>query len=131
SLGTLRRGVLREPAPPGSAPLRRSSPLKKGGGMGEKTVVLVGTLDTKGAEYEYLRDRLKLSGVKPLLVDVGTLEPPTTKPDISRQEVAAAAGVDLEALTAARDRGNAVSAMADAAAIVVRGLYKDGRCDGV
>jgi uncharacterized protein (UPF0261 family) len=99
--------------------------------MGEKTVVLVGTLDTKGAEYEYLRARLKLSGVKPLLVDVGTLEPPTTKPDISRQEVAAAAGVDLEALTAARDRGNAVSAMADAAAIVVRGLFKDGRCDGV
>src|SRR5256712_1682199 len=99
--------------------------------MGEKTVVLVGTLDTKGAEYEYLRNRLKLSGVKPLLVDVGTLEPPTTKPDISRQEVAAAAGVDLEALTAARDRGNAVSAMADAAAIVVRKLFDEGRCDGV
>ena len=99
--------------------------------MSEKTVVLVGTLDTKGAEYQYLRDRLKLSGVKTLLVDVGTLEPPLTTPDISRNEVAAAAGVDLEALTAARDRGRAVSTMADAAAIVVRKLYDEDRCDGV
>src|SRR5260370_30282955 len=99
--------------------------------MTMKTVVLVGTLDTKGAEYQYLRDRLKLSGVKTLLVDVGTLEPPTAEPDISRYEVGAAAGVDVDALTAARDRGQAVSVMADAAAIVVKGLYAEGRCDGV
>ncbi len=96
-----------------------------------KTVVLVGTLDTKGAEYQYLRDRLKLSGVKSLLVDVGTLEPPTAEPDVSRYEVGAAAGVDVDALTAARDRGQAVSVMADAAAIVVKGLFAEGRCDGV
>src|SRR5260221_3353143 len=99
--------------------------------MSQKTVVLVGTLDTKGAEYQYLRDRLKLSGVKTLLVDVGTLEPPTAEPDVSRYQVGTAAGVDVDALTAARDRGRAVSAMADAAAIVVKGLYTEGRCDGV
>ena len=96
-----------------------------------KTVVLVGTLDTKGAEYQYLRERLKLSGVKTLLVDVGTLEPPRAEPDISRYDVGAAAGVDVDALTAARDRGQAVSVMADAAAIVVKGLFAEGRCDGV
>jgi uncharacterized protein (UPF0261 family) len=99
--------------------------------MSEKTVVLVGTLDTKGAEYKYLRDRLILGGVKTLLVDVGTLDPPLVEPDLSRREVAAEAGVDLDALTAARDRGRAVSEMADAAAIVVRRLYDEGRCDGV
>jgi len=99
--------------------------------MTMKTVVLVGTLDTKGAEYQYLRERLKLSGVKTLLVDVGTLEPPRAEPDISRYDVGAAAGVDVDALTAARDRGQAVSVMADAAAVVVKGLYAEGRCDGV
>jgi len=99
--------------------------------MSQKTVVLVGTLDTKGAEYEYLRNRLKLSGVKTLLVDVGTLEPPRAEPDVSRYDVGAAAGVDVDALTAARDRGRAVSVMADAAAIVVKGLFAEGRCDGV
>jgi len=62
---------------------------------------------------------------------VGTLDEPLAKPDISRHEVAAASGLDLAALTAARDRGRAVSAMADAAAIIVRRLYDEGRCDGV
>src|SRR3989442_13208264 len=98
--------------------------------MSQKTVVLVGTLDTKGAEYQFLRDRLKLSGVKTLLVDVGTLEPPLAEPDISRYDVGAAAGVDVDALTEAHDRGRAVSAMADAAAIVVRQPFQDGPSDG-
>jgi len=96
-----------------------------------KTVVLVGTLDTKGHEYAYLRERLGLHGVRTVLVDAGTLEEPRTHPDIDRREVAAAAGADLDELTAARDRGRAVTAMADGAAAIVRRLYDEGRCDGV
>ncbi|MBV8219999.1 MAG: Tm-1-like ATP-binding domain-containing protein, partial [Solirubrobacterales bacterium] len=99
--------------------------------MSGKTVVLVGTLDTKGDEYVYLRDRLRLHGVNTLLVDVGTLEPPRTEPDIDRHEVAAAAGVDLDELARVRDRGRAVSAMAQAAAALIRRLYEEDRCDGV
>src|SRR4030081_3427672 len=99
--------------------------------LSEKIVVLVGTLDTKGDEYAYLRDRLQLHGLRALLVDVGTLEPPRTEPDIPRREVAAATGVDLDELARARDRGRAVSAMADAAAALLRRLYDEGRCDGV
>ena len=99
--------------------------------MSDKTVVLVGTLDTKGDEYAYLRDRLKLHGVRTLLIDVGTLAAPVTEPDIDRYEVAAATGVDVEELERARDRGRAVGAMAGAAAALVRRLYEDGRCDGV
>jgi uncharacterized protein (UPF0261 family) len=99
--------------------------------VSDRTVVLVGTLDTKGDEYAYLRDRLHLHGVNSLLVDVGTLEPPRTEPDIDRHEVAAAGGVDIDELARARDRGRAVSAMAQAAAALVRRLYQEGRCDGV
>jgi uncharacterized protein (UPF0261 family) len=99
--------------------------------VSDTTVVLVGTLDTKGDEYAYLRDRLRLHGVATLLVDVGTLDPPRTEPDVDRREVAAAAGIDLDALVAARDRGRSVSAMATAAAALVRRLYDDGRCQGV
>ena len=55
-----------------------------------KTVVLVGTLDTKGAEYAFLRDRLHDHGVATLLVDAGIYEPqlePTcrAKPLLSRR----------------------------------------------
>lgn len=94
------------------------------------TVVLVGTLDTKGAENEFVRDRLRAAGVDVLVVDTGVLEPPAFPPDITRQEVAAAAGADFGALVAARDRGAAITAMAEGAEAVVRRLYEEGRLDG-
>jgi uncharacterized protein (UPF0261 family) len=95
------------------------------------TVVLVGTLDTKGQEYAFLRDRVEASGLRALVVDVGTQGPPDTPPDVTREEVAAAAGLDLAALTAAADRGAAVRAMCRAAPVVVRRLFDEGRCQGV
>jgi uncharacterized protein (UPF0261 family) len=94
------------------------------------TVVLVGTLDTKGAENEFVRDRLRAAGVDVLVVDTGVLESPAFRPDITRREVATAAGADFDALVAARDRGAAITAMAEGAEVVVRRLYEDGRLDG-
>jgi uncharacterized protein (UPF0261 family) len=98
---------------------------------GERTVLLLGTLDTKGDELAFLRDRLRLAGVGVLLADVGTLEPPRVEPDVSREEVAAAAGVDLAALGADGDRGAAITAMAGAAAALTRRLHDEGRLHGV
>jgi uncharacterized protein (UPF0261 family) len=94
------------------------------------TVVLVGTLDTKGHEYAFLHDRLREQGVDVLLVDAGVFEP-QTEADVSRQEVAAAAGADADALAAAGDRGAAVSAMAAGAAAVAKRLHGEGRLDGI
>jgi uncharacterized protein (UPF0261 family) len=95
------------------------------------TVLLLGTLDTKAEENAYLRERLRLGGVDVLLADVGTLEPAGVEPDIPREEVARATGADLAALAAARDRGAAIGAMADAAAALARRLHGEGRIDGV
>jgi uncharacterized protein (UPF0261 family) len=97
-----------------------------------RTVLLVGTLDTKGHEYAYLRDRLRLAGVGTLVADVGTLQPPHgCESDITREDVAAETGVDLAALTEARDRGAAVTAMADAAAALASRLHGEGRIHGL
>jgi uncharacterized protein (UPF0261 family) len=95
------------------------------------TVLLIGTLDTKGDEYAFLADRLRDAGADVLLADVGTLDPPRSEPDITREEVAAGTGADLAALAEARDRGAAVTAMADAAAVLARKLHDEGRIDGV
>ena len=46
------------------------------------TVVLAGTLDTKGIEYAYVRDRLRERGVDVILIDVGVLGEPLVAPDI-------------------------------------------------
>jgi uncharacterized protein (UPF0261 family) len=94
---------------------------------GSRTVLLVGTLDTKGAEYAYLRERLRLHGVDTLLADAGVNEPVGVEPDIGRDEVNADAG----ALAAAGDRGAAVTAMAEAAAALAARLYSEGRIGGV
>jgi uncharacterized protein (UPF0261 family) len=93
------------------------------------TVLLLGTLDTKGEEYAYLRDRLRLADVGVLVADAGTGGPPHgCEPDITREELAAESGADLAALT---DRGTAVGAMAEAAASLVRRLHAEGRIHGV
>lgn len=95
------------------------------------TVVLVGTLDTKGVEYGYLRDRLVELGVDVVLVDAGIVGLPLVEPDISREAVAGAVGANAEALAAAGDRGAAVETMARGAAEIVLGLHAEGRLDAI
>jgi uncharacterized protein (UPF0261 family) len=95
------------------------------------TVVLVGTLDTKGLEYAYFRDRIREHGVDVLLVDAGILGEPLVEPDVTREEVARAAGADIAELAAAGDRGAAVEAMGRGAAAVAGRLRAEGRLDGL
>jgi uncharacterized protein (UPF0261 family) len=94
-------------------------------------VVAIGTLDTKGAEYAFLRERMREHGVDVTLVDVGVLGEPTTEPDVTRDEVARAAGAEIHDLVAAGDRGAAVETMSRGAAEIVQRLHREGRLDGV
>ena len=65
------------------------------------------------------------------LVDAGIHEPVGVEPDVSRDEVARAAGADVAALAAAGDRGAAVTAMAAGAEQVVQRAPRRGRLDGI
>jgi uncharacterized protein (UPF0261 family) len=95
------------------------------------TVVLVGTLDTKGPDYAFLAGRLRAAGAGVIVVDAGTGPPAGIVPDVSAGQVAAAAGTTVAALRAAGDRGAAVTAMGAGAAAVVSELAAAGRADGV
>ncbi|MCX4849758.1 Tm-1-like ATP-binding domain-containing protein [Streptomyces sp. NBC_00893] len=97
------------------------------------TVVLVGTLDTKGPEYEWLSARLRESGCDVVLVDAGVMPSPvgTVTGDIDAAAVARRAGHGLEALRANGDRGAAVSAMADGVEQIVGDLYREGQLNAV
>jgi uncharacterized protein (UPF0261 family) len=96
-----------------------------------KTVAIVGTLDTKGADFQFLRDEIVRRGCRVLVIDVGVVGEPAFEPDVPRTEVAEAAGVDLRALQDAGDRGEAVAAMARGIPLVVRRLFDEGRIHGV
>jgi len=96
-----------------------------------KTIALLGALDTKGAEYGFVKNCIEDRGHKTLLIDVGVLGSPALKPDVNRDKVAKAGGADIEKLVADADRGRAVAAMSQGAAVILPKLYAEGKFDGV
>ena len=95
-----------------------------------KTVVLIGTLDTKGPEIAYLRDRVQALGLSTVVIDSGILgEPLEILPDIPHEQSATYAGSDLEAMRAAGSRGKAVALMRESLKNLVLELYQNGRLD--
>jgi uncharacterized protein (UPF0261 family) len=95
------------------------------------TVFLVATLDTKGAEAEFVRQELQAHGAQVCLVDVGCIGTPEVEADVTREEVFAAAGTSLEAMVAGGDRGEAVTHAAQGAKRVVLDAFDRGECSGV
>ncbi len=95
------------------------------------TVALMGTLDTKGHEYGFVRDRLRDLGTDVLIVDVGVLDQPLIDADITREQVAEAAGSSLATLVQRHDRDTAVATMQRGATTIVQDLVVSGRIHGV
>jgi uncharacterized protein (UPF0261 family) len=94
-------------------------------------VVLIGTLDTKGTEVSFVRDIIRAAGLETLVIDAGVMAPPAFSPDVSREEVFAAAGGSAVELHRTADRGRAVTLAAQGAAKVVERLHAEGRVQGV
>jgi len=95
------------------------------------TVGLIGTLDTKGAEYAWLLDELASHGCDTVMIDVGTFSRDATHADVTPAEVAAAGGASLDALQAADDRGRAMAVMGTGSAAIVAALHAEGRIDAL
>jgi uncharacterized protein (UPF0261 family) len=95
-----------------------------------KMIMVIGTLDTKGEEVEYLRTRIESRGHQTIVVDVGILGEPLTRADISREETAKAGGATIDELIAWRDRRRAVQVMLRGASEIARDLYERGRLAG-
>ncbi len=98
---------------------------------GAPRIALIGTLDTKGPEIEYVRARLRALGAHPTVVDSGILgEALDCEPDISREEVAREGGHELDEIRAAGSRGAAVELMEKGVRAVCLRLWLEGRLDG-
>ncbi|MGN6033049.1 MAG: Tm-1-like ATP-binding domain-containing protein [Thermomicrobiales bacterium] len=95
------------------------------------TIALIGTLDTKGHEYGFVRDRIRDQGADALLIDTGTLGTPLVAADVTREEVAAAAGTTVDALAQQRDRDGAIATMGAGAREIVTRMAGEGRIQGV
>ena len=95
------------------------------------TVVVIGALDTKGAELAFVAQQIEQRGHFPLVVDVGVLGEPAFRAGVTREEVATAGGADLAKLAAEADRGRGVVAMAEGAQVIARRLFDAGQLDAV
>ncbi len=97
----------------------------------EPQIALIGTLDTKGDEIAYVRERLAGLGVRPVVIDSGILGEPGTSADVTREEVAGEAGYELEQVQSAGSRGAAVELMEQGVRAVCLRLWLEGRLHGV
>jgi uncharacterized protein (UPF0261 family) len=96
-----------------------------------KTVLLIGTLDTKGREYEYIRDLIRARGLETFVLDAGVLGEPTFTPDSPAARTAEAGGGSLAELREKRDRGHAIEIMGLGARALAVKLAAEGKVDGV
>ncbi len=95
------------------------------------TIAIPATLDTKGREVGFLKQRIEAEGCSTVIIDVGTLNPPTVEPDFSREVVLKAAGTSPAQLAAKNDRRFAVESVIRGASALVRDLHAQGRLSGI
>jgi uncharacterized protein (UPF0261 family) len=95
------------------------------------TIALIGTLDTKGPEIAFVRDRLARLGADAVVIDSGIIGTPAIEADVSREQVAEAAGRTLTEVQNAGSRSAAVELMQDGLRRIARDLLEDGRIDGL
>ncbi|MEJ2303686.1 MAG: Tm-1-like ATP-binding domain-containing protein [Anaerolineales bacterium] len=101
-----------------------------------RKIVIIGTLDTKGAEIAYLRDRLQALDLETIVVDSGILGEPIgialdPERDISRAKAARYGDHTIEELRDAGSRGKAVEGMRAALKQLTLELYREGRLDAI
>ncbi|MBI4625790.1 MAG: Tm-1-like ATP-binding domain-containing protein [Verrucomicrobia bacterium] len=95
------------------------------------TIAVLGTFDTKGPEHAFVAGAIRAGGFTTLLIDVGCLEAPTIRPDVSADTVAAHGGDEWRAILARRDRGECVTLMGRAAAKLLTDFAASGKIHGV
>ena len=100
-----------------------------------KTIVLLGTLDTKGMEIGYIQEKVRARGHETIVVDAGVLGKPQVKADISREEVAEAGGKSLEELRReaqkSSDRMQIIQVMIEGAGKIIGKLHRQGKLHGL
>jgi uncharacterized protein (UPF0261 family) len=96
-----------------------------------KTILVIGTFDTKADELAYLIDRIGALGGAVLTMDVSVLGDPPGPTDISKHQVAAQAGATIDGLIALESESAAFRQMSAGAATLSARLYHEGRIHGM
>jgi uncharacterized protein (UPF0261 family) len=99
--------------------------------MTDRTILVVGTYDTKDDELHYLARVIRGQGGGVLTMDVSVLGDPSEPTDISKHDVAEAGGHTIREAIDGGDENRAMQIMAKGAALTAARLHAEGRIDGV
>lgn len=99
--------------------------------MTDKTILVVGTYDTKEDELRYMAERILAQGGGVLTMDVSVLGGPYRPCDIGKDQVAEAAGSSIQGAIDSGDENSAMQIMAQGASAEAARLHREGRIDGV
>lgn len=99
--------------------------------MTDKTILVVGTYDTKNDELEFMAGKIRALGGGVLTLDVSVLGDPDQPTDISKHEVAEAGGSSIQAAIDSGSEHLAMNIMSDGACVLARRLHDEGRIDGL
>ena len=97
----------------------------------EKTILVIGTYDTKDEELAYVCDTIRAQGGGVVSMDVSVLGDPSEPTDISKHDVTAAAGSSIQAAIDTGDENEAMQIMARGAALLTGKLHAEGKIDGM
>ena len=99
--------------------------------MSDKTILIIGTYDTKDDELNYMAERITSQGGGVLTMDVSVLGDPSAPCDHSKHDVAAAADSSIQAAIESGDENTAMQIMARGASALTARLFDGGKFDGV
>lgn len=97
----------------------------------KKTILVIGTFDTKSDELGYLVDRIEAQGAAAMTMDVSVLGDPAKPADVSKHDVAAAAGSSIDAAIASGDENTAMQIMAAGSSKLSAELHVSGKIDAM
>ena len=95
------------------------------------TIAVLATLDTKGAEADFIRQQLEGLCCGVLFVDIGVVDPPTVDPHLTRDQVADAAGTSMQSVLENPTRQEASDVMIRGASALMQAMVAQGTIDGV
>ena len=96
-----------------------------------KTILVVGTYDTKSDELQYISDKIIERGGLVLTMDVSVLGESDVKCDISKRDIALAIDKTIDEVINSGDENSAMQLMASGASSLASSLYANNKFDGV
>ncbi|PIV21111.1 MAG: UPF0261 family protein [Deltaproteobacteria bacterium CG03_land_8_20_14_0_80_45_14] len=96
-----------------------------------KTICIISSLDTKGIETFYLRDKIRQLGKNPFILDISMRLAEGMNADISPHNVAEAGGSTFEEILTSHERAKITAIMTKGAATLALNMWKEGKLDGI